>query len=374
MTPKLATSVNDIYDDLFEIFFGEGFVDRDAFRRSVENIYQVPYYYYWLVNQRGMAPANDKQPLSVEAIAWCYRLFLLREPESIDMVMSYLVDFESRSATFAKFLFSLEFALTQVRQLKQAFPEAQRILLIHIPKTAGTSLREWVFGKIEKRVCVHDMKDVTRRIPLDFEGAKRQLIVTGHQPWPIWCATSQDKIFSVLREPVERAVSFYKFLRMLAIDPDPREIPFFEHLLGRSFLELTQTTIWLPPSEQSHYLSAEGTFQAVIANAKTFDMSLCTITNVVALARKLAETIGFEYTDLPRYNATDGIEFPDYGVDELVQFHENNKEDFLLYAYMSALERRAPAMTLVEKAAEPLVDLPAAEESAAASPGTTALH
>ena len=376
MTLNSATSVNDIFDDLFDIFFGEGFADRNAYRRSVENIYQVPYYYFWLVNQRGTVPPNDVQPLSVDAIAWCYRLFLLREPESIGVVLSNLADFESRAKTFSKFLFSVEFLTTQVQQLKQAFPEAQRILLIHIPKTAGTSVREWVFGRVGNRVCIHDVKDVTRRFPLDFERAKQQLVICGHQTWPVWLASPQDKIFSVLREPVARAISFYKFIRKIAIDPDPRELPLFEHLPGRSFLELTQTTTWVPPSEQCHYLSTERTFLAVIGNSKVFDMSLATIDNVPGLARKLADTIGFEYTELPRYNSSEDVEFPDYSVDELVQFHENNKEDFLLYAYMSAFERRAPAMAPAEKAPEPLIVLPAAEESdpAPASPGTAVLH
>jgi hypothetical protein len=336
-----AATLDDIFNYLFDIFFGEGFVNPEFYRRSVENIYQVPYFYYSQTTERGALPENNAMPLSIEAVAWCYRIFLQREPEGIESIIDHLTKFENRNQTFAKFLFSPEFSTTQIRHLKTAFPDAKRFLLIHIPKTAGTSLREWVFSKAANCVCVHDMKDINRRIVSDFERAKERLVISGHMPWPIWMVSPQDKVYSVLREPVARAISFFKYLGILAIHPDPREIAFFEHLLGLSFSEMMRTTTWLPPSEQCHYLSSEGTFQAVIASTKAFDLSICTISNVATLARKIAGELGFEYTELPRYNHTDEIEFPNYSLDELASFLENHKEDFLLYSYMNALEARS---------------------------------
>jgi hypothetical protein len=88
-----ATSVHDILGCLFDMFFGEGFADPEVYRRSVENIFQVPYFYYSQIKQRGAVPANDTEPLSFEAITWCYRIFLLREPESVDAVMRHLPAF-----------------------------------------------------------------------------------------------------------------------------------------------------------------------------------------------------------------------------------------------------------------------------------------
>jgi len=357
-----AASLDDIFEYLFGIFFGKGFVDPEFYRRSVENIYQVPYFYYSQITQRGALPDNNVEPLSIEAIAWCYRIFLQREPESIDMIIDHLTKFENRNQLFGRFLFSPEFSTTQIRHLKTAFPDAKRYLLAHIPKTAGTSLREWVFEKVSNAVCVHDVKDVKRRIVADFERAKEQLVISGHMPWPIWMVSPQDKVYSVLREPVARAVSFYKYLGKLAINPDPREIAFFEHLLGRSFSEMMQTTMWLPSSEQCHYLSNEGTFQAVIANTKAFDLSICTMSNIATLARKLADELGFEYSELPRYNHTDGFEWPSYSLDELTCFFENNKEDFLLYAYMNALESRSVEVAQADMAPEPIAVQQVAEE------------
>ena len=86
-TANSATSAHDILDYLFDMFFGEGFADPEIYRRSVENIFQVPYFYYSQVEQRGAAPINNAEPLSFEAITWCYRVFLPREPESVGAVM-----------------------------------------------------------------------------------------------------------------------------------------------------------------------------------------------------------------------------------------------------------------------------------------------
>lgn len=331
-TANSATSAHDILGYLFDMFFGEGFVDPEIYRRSVENIFQVPYFYYSQVGQRGAPPINNAEPLSFEAITWCYRVFLLREPEG-------------------RFLLSAEFSATQIRHLQQAFPNAKRILLIHIPKTAGTSLREWAFERVPNGICVHDVKDTKRRFPSDFENAKQRLVISGHQPWGNWLISPQDKVFSLLREPLARAVSFYRYIGKLARVPDPREVAFFEHLLGLSFNQVA-TGACLPPSEQCRYLSNEGTFRAVIANSKAFDLSLSTVENISVLARKLAAALGVDYTELPRLNNTDGIELPVYNLDELAEFHDINKEDFLLYAYVSAIEGRSAGTTQLGMASD----------------------
>ncbi len=328
-------SMADVFDFLFNMFFGKA--QANVARSAVQNIYQIPYLYYLQAREGGL-PANDGDPLSIDEVLWCYRIFLLREPENFESLMSHLAGFESRNRLFTHFLFSYEFTATQIRHLQLAFPDAERVLLIHIPKTGGASLREWVRERVANVMVLHDVKNVDLRIPSDLESARRRIVLSGHRTWGSWSVSPRDKVFSVVREPLERVVSYYKYIQKLAVNPDPREFSFFQHLLGLQFKDLMQSTQWIPASEQCQYLSNEGTFQAVVANTKVFDLSICTLDNVAAVGRKLAAALGIEYTELPRLNHTDDVAAPSYSADELVGFHEVNKEDFVLYLYLRAIE------------------------------------
>lgn len=337
--PNGMTSTFEILDFVFEIFFGKP-NPFPGLRASAENIFQIPYLYYLQTAESGF-PSNNEDPLSIEAITWCYRVFLLREPENIDAVIDHIDKFKTRYESFNRFLFSPEFVRTQVKHLKLAFPKSERIILIHIPKTGGTSLREWLAEKkIPNVVCVHDLKRVEWRVPTNFENAKQRIVITGHLTWDDWLVSSADKIFSVVREPLERTISYYKYIRKFERAPDPREMFAFQGVLGCSFEELMLTSNYLPPSEQCRYLSKEGTFQAVINNIALFGLTICTMSNISVIAQKLAAALNFNYDNLWRLNDTDGIENPIYQIDELAQFYELNKEDFLLHLYLMSVEAK----------------------------------
>jgi hypothetical protein len=86
------------------------------------------------------------------------------------------------------------------------------LFLTHVPKTAGTSMREAVFdhGILESRVR-------------SFSGLRRAFIdqvdfdlLTGHYPYGVHnlYSSTDSRYFVMLRDPVDRAISQYYFTKM----------------------------------------------------------------------------------------------------------------------------------------------------------------
>ncbi len=98
------------------------------------------------------------------------------------------------------------------------------VKFLHIPKTAGTSIRSFLARFfLSRHICPAIDNKQLRTLPI--EQLRSYRMFSGHFHWK-----SLDQIegpsftFSVLREPVARILSFYFFLRAVAANKDPRAL------------------------------------------------------------------------------------------------------------------------------------------------------
>ena len=98
-------------------------------------------------------------------------------------------------------------------------PENRQIVILHIPKTAGTSLRKLVQRNYKKGECffVYEKKSRFTTIEeftnLEQEERKKLKIVMGHLPCNPLCYSGMEPIYvTIMRKPVERVISYYNHI------------------------------------------------------------------------------------------------------------------------------------------------------------------
>jgi hypothetical protein len=92
-----------------------------------------------------------------------------------------------------------------------------KIIFLHLPKTAGQTVHETLlecFG--EGAVCPARFNDDLRK--MSISDINRYSIFSGHMDWSLLdCVKGHRYVFTVLRRPLDRILSFYFFLRGQAV-------------------------------------------------------------------------------------------------------------------------------------------------------------
>ncbi|MEZ5541717.1 MAG: sulfotransferase family 2 domain-containing protein [Pseudomonadota bacterium] len=114
-----------------------------------------------------------------------------------------------------------------------------RVIFLHLPKTAGQSVHAALlraFG--QEAVCparINDQLCVMSRAQL-----ARYQVFSGHFDWTLLdCLPGPKYVFTILRDPAERILSFYFYLRNKAADMDPDALARPEHQGLKAALELS---------------------------------------------------------------------------------------------------------------------------------------
>lgn len=159
-----------------------------------------------------------------------YSLVLGRMPETAHVTR--LPPHYCARSHFAEVLQSDEFQNDLILRICRAFPEKRRLLFVHVPKCAGTDLGQYLqrdFAHIEQR----DQDPV--HVPKDALLARLKAIVTrinqsdevavvGHigLNWLIAerMVRFDDAVFSIVRDPIDMAISKVNYVLTLLVDRD----------------------------------------------------------------------------------------------------------------------------------------------------------
>ena len=160
-----------------------------------------------------------------------YSAGLGRLPESLAVANNY--GKENARQAFQDILNSPEFQAEITRNLLQAFPEKQRVLLVHTPRTAGTDFEERL---AEKMPYIHQsmqFPDIVgkqelylhlRNFALNIDMADR-ILACGHQPLTFYVENSlrrpDDRLVTVIRDPLDLLISHANYIVTVLRSNDP---------------------------------------------------------------------------------------------------------------------------------------------------------
>jgi hypothetical protein len=195
-----------------------------------------------------------------------------REPES-EAVVLRLCDCADRRVLYRVLFESHEYADRRLETLADAaspFLPAKRpaLVFMHIPKTAGTSLHTRLTGRFPPPLVCPERFD--RLHAYSLAELNRYRLFSGHFAYPVTrCIPGRRRIaVTLLREPVARIVSAYRFLRAhkrtyfeprdfglmrLAHELEPaaffadervRQSPWFDNVAARMLLGRTDGRRW----------------------------------------------------------------------------------------------------------------------------------
>jgi len=99
-----------------------------------------------------------------------------------------------------------------------------KIVFLHIPKTAGQSVHAaLVNGFGEENVAPARVNEQLARMTISE--LNRYKVFSGHLDWSLLdCIKGPKYVFTILREPMDRILSFYFFLRQEAAGLSPEEL------------------------------------------------------------------------------------------------------------------------------------------------------
>lgn len=102
-----------------------------------------------------------------------------------------------------------------------------KIIFLHIPKTAGQSVHAALVNAFgAEAVCPARVNDQLRR--MSISELNRYQVFSGHFDWSLLdCIRGPKYVFTILREPIDRILSFYFYLRGEAekLPADQRDSP-----------------------------------------------------------------------------------------------------------------------------------------------------
>lgn len=181
--------------------------------------------------------------------------------------------------------------------LPHAMKSSDRIVFIHIPKTAGTSIRKYFVDLLGSEAVgwlgIHfSMPDL--QLGVGFEKYK---VIGGHFTRRGALHLPFEKVFvSTIREPVDRAVSYYNFIQNSAEHPLRTSLTgdFATDLLGIFGSEISQ--------QQCHYLGWDPTAHSVRAAIADGRTGIATIDHVNEFLVHLTRLMGLEAVDIPFEN------------------------------------------------------------------------
>jgi hypothetical protein len=211
----------------------------------------------------------------------------------------------------------------------------QPLFFLHIPKAAGTSLRDAIQEAAADRVFRAYPPYPENSLKVALQGVKPDSIVYGHMMYGAHVEIETDPNYAtVLRSPVERVCSWYRFMRKQTFkhSEDARSMPLSE-MIRSGNAELSNHMTAIIAGCRIHGGNAEQTLDLAKRNLREF-LFLSTDKRLADDMPRLGELLGVSLPALPHVNKSEDLDIPP---EEIEIVRQANQLDISLFEFAEAL-------------------------------------
>lgn len=127
------------------------------------------------------------------------------------------------------------------------------IIFLHIPKTAGQSVHNYL-SRVFKEQDICPARENFQLCGYSLKTRKNFKLFSGHLDWAQLYGLHADAFtFSILRDPVDRIISFYNFMHREASQLSPQQLSSPDYQGQKAILELTADEYFLGGSPEMRF-------------------------------------------------------------------------------------------------------------------------
>jgi len=225
-----------------------------------------------------------------------------------------------------------------------------KIAFIHIPKTAGTSLRQIVAKEYLPKECLYLYEDLLANFkkPYIFQAIKVNLslakILYGHFYFGIHESLEVPSVYiCVLRNPIKRVISYYNH-----IAHNPSEVAIYKKIQGgMSLLEMLQNQVSAQTDNLMTRMLAgkmnasfkdQQILEVAIENIHKYFYFIGLTENFSDSVNVLGKKLGWKQHEIPYSNVNSNKIVQEIDSKTRSAIEEHNHLDILLYEYISNLD------------------------------------
>lgn len=265
-----------------------------------------------------------------------YWLYLSRHPESLSTISSRIASGQSRYGLLQALGNSDEYKQNLGRHADVKFSSISKepkFIFLHIPKCAGTSFDEYCTIGFGSGVYFDNIG-----YRFNPEAIADKIIIGGHKEISLYDNLKSDPIYiTILRDPIDRAISLYNYYAKLAEEQEA-DLPGFDIDAPYKTMLYSKASNQYSNNVQCRFVSGSERYQDALYSIHQNNFIVATVKTLPELTRHLANNYGFSKNDLPELNRAESKYVKDFKKKnrELIQLLTRlNKEDSLLYKHIS---------------------------------------
>ena len=324
----------------YRLFYGETLESEKTIQRRLKNLRNVSSMVRRLMRSEKFSEEEvtarlKSTPVTGDLIDLGYQLILQRPPREREIEDRKLKSLESQWHLIQALTKTDEFKFKTDLKKYSKSPEFNRIpkvIYLHIPKTAGKAVEKLA----EKNYGEASSLSTTGGFPWEVWRSAR--FVGGHFNYTEFANKRGQRLFvSLVRDPVERAISRFNFYRDRPRSHHRRERMGFDHDDMKATLRKSTYRIEFMNNYQCYFLSGSHDFKSVQRSFENDTFIVGHYDQLDAWLERLGERLGWSDLELPKVNAAAN---PDYMREYLEDkklvsmLKRGNQEDYKLLEFV----------------------------------------
>ena len=326
--------------DAYILFLGREVESEEVIQQKITDLKSVSRLVQVMINSDEFnSPAwvrrLESNAVTEKLVIQGYRLILGREPESREVIDTKVNNMKSQRHLVLAMVNSKEYQRNNDFKkfvASDSFNSKAKVIYLHVPKTAGKA-----FEKLAEKNYVNDCSLSTSG-KFSWDAWKECTLVGGHFFYSRYDGMSGRRVFlSVIRDPVDRAISRFNFYKNDNGRVKYRKAMGFNHDDLLKTIRRSTFRVEFVNNYQCRYLSGKRKFSAVKNAFKSDAFIVGHYEEIDKWLALVGERLGWSDLSLPKVNvATDPFYMNRYKEDKALikVLRERNREDYQLFDFV----------------------------------------